>query len=140
MATDTDRLADMIRESDLIDFTPTERLLLAQRLIARGVTMPAEPLPEPPPLHCSWCGRTDPENRREGYGGLTDIRVIVAEAEEGQADVMRLACYEHLEVVAQQLGAIGFFSHRHGGINYLEPMACPGYLDMKNCPTPDPED
>lgn len=95
---------------------------------------------EPPPNVCHWCDKTDDDNYDDGYGPLVDIRVIIADREEGNADVLRWSCQEHMEKASQALCAIGFADHRHGGINFLEPQDCPGYTNYGSCPTPATED
>lgn len=126
---DADRLAALLVELD--PATPEIRYhVLADRLVARGVIVP-ETVPAPPPLHCSYCGRT--------YH-LTDVRVIIAESEEGWADEMRLVCENHIDSMTEGLRNLGFKSHRHGGINFLEDDNCPGRNNKAACPTPDPED
>lgn len=86
---------------------------------------------------CSWCGITETQNRQDGFGPLTDITVTTARGEEGYAEEVRYACNEHLIKQTQLLVALGYGSHRHGGINFLETDLCPGYLNMSDCPTPE---
>ncbi len=95
------------------------------------------PLPE---NTCSWCGITDSDNEDDGYGYLTDITVTTAKGEEGWAEELRWVCQKHLEEVTTSLIGLGFGSHRHGGINYLEDDQCLGYIHMDACPTPEVED
>lgn len=87
--------------------------------------------PEPALPHCSYCDRTNQ---------LTDVRVIIAESEEGWADERRLVCENHIDSMTAGLRRLGFRSHRHGGINYLEDDDCPGCDNKAACPTPEPED
>lgn len=98
-----------------------------------GVTKPTEEL-ELPPLRCSRCGVTEDD---EPDGFLSDVRVMTADGEEGQADVTMLLCGRDLEEVLPVLRGLGFKDHRHGGINFLEDTECPGW---EKCPTPNPED
>lgn len=128
--TDADRLAHLLCELD--PATPEMRYhMLADRLVARGVTVPIEPSPPRAVLHCSYCDRTS---------HLTDVRVVIAEAEEGFADIMRLVCENHLDSMTKGLRNLGFRDHRHGGINFLEDPYCPGFNDMALCPTPETDD
>lgn len=95
-----------------------------------------EPAP-PPPLPenvCVSCGATESESE---WGCLTDVRVIIADGEEGYADLKKYVCEECLEPMQDALCALGFKDHRHGGINYLEDAKCVGALDTGKCPTPD---
>jgi hypothetical protein len=82
---------------------------------------------------CSVCGMTESES---GWGMFVDVRVVVAEGEEGFADITQLLCDEHLETVTKALMNLGFKDHRHGGVNYLEDSTCPGENEMDACPTP----
>lgn len=85
--------------------------------------------PPPEPV-CSICG--DPDG-----GILTDVRVIIADGEEGYADITQLLCEEHLILMQDELPKLGFRDHRHGGINFLEDPNCPGTTgSMHDCPTP----
>ena len=135
-----DQLATLIHEIDDVVGSGVPAHTLAAALLARGVTMPAEPREELPVPRCSYCTRTSADNRRDGFGPLVDVRVIVAESEEGFADVMRLVCNQHLIVVTSRLADAGFTSHKHGGICFLEDTKCPGYTDPILCPTPEPDD
>lgn len=100
---------------------------------------PAE-TPEPAPLRCFFCACTEEDNRRNGWGPLTDIRVIVAEGEEGYGNILRLVCNDHLITTTVGLAELGFADHRHGGINFLEDPKCPGAARYGDCPTPEVED
>lgn len=89
----------------------------------------------PPPNVCHWCGKTDTENEDDGYGPLVDIRIRVAEGEEGDSNLVRFACNQHLEEATKTLVDAGFGIHAHGGICFLEVMDCPGVNG--DCPTPE---
>lgn len=93
----------------------------------------------PPENFCSWCGITDHDNREDGFGPCTDISVMTANGEEGFAHEVRWACQEHLCEVTVALVGLGFGSHRHGGINFLEDYRCPGLSHRNDCPTPEIE-
>jgi hypothetical protein len=80
----------------------------------------------PPDNECFRCGMTDSENEDNGYGGLIDFRVITSEGEEGYANELRFVCQDHFEELSEALIDLGFGSHRHGGINFLEDDKCPG--------------
>ena len=54
-----------------------------------SVQEPPEPKPE---HHCAVCGKTDEQNRDDGYGDLIDVHVIVYEGYEGLSDVTRFFC------------------------------------------------
>jgi hypothetical protein len=89
----------------------------------------------PPPVHkCMLCDVTDEND------WLTDITVMTAYGEEGFAEEKRYVCEEHVEDVTSELIKMGFGSHRHGGINFLEDSSCPGYEKMELCPTPESDD
>lgn len=95
----------------------------------------------PPPEHtCHWCGKTDSENEDDGYGPLVDIFVLVANGEEGQAEQLRYVCNDHLIEQSRALINLGYGVHKHGGTNFLEPMDCPGYDHMDDCPTPEDDE
>lgn len=99
-----------------------------------------ELLPKPAVRTCSWCDITDEQNFQDGYGNLTDVRVITAASEEGFADIERFMCNGHLITVTALLRGMGFKDHRHGGINFLEDDHCPGFDHMEACPTPAKDD
>ena len=92
-------------------------------------------MPDPPERVCSWCGMTEDETE---WGSLFDVRVVTREGEEGFADVTQLLCDEHAIEVLEELKALGFKSHIHGGTNSLEDMNCPGSGMIVGgvCPTP----
>jgi hypothetical protein len=94
----------------------------------------------PPDHECHFCGMTDTENEDNGFGPLTDVRVIIANGEEGFADITRWVCNDHLISVTEDLRRSGFSEHRHGGINFLEDMDCPGSRNMDDCPSPAPDE
>jgi hypothetical protein len=89
---------------------------------------------------CVTCGATDLENQIAGYGPLTDVHIIMAEGEEGYANERRFVCNDHLIMMSLIFNGLGFSSHRHGGINNLEDVLCPGFRNMDDCPTPDNEE
>jgi len=86
-----------------------------------------------PVYTCAKCGRTQEEVDHEP---LTDVRVIVADGEEGFSDVTLLLCSEHLWGVCAGLQRFGFVDHRHGSTSSLESESCPGYENMDACPMP----
>lgn len=86
--------------------------------------------PEPEPNRCWTCGVSE----HDEY--LTDVRVIVAEGEEGHADLLRWFCDRDLENVTLALVGDGWCDHRHGGINFLEDTSCPGARDSSQCVAP----
>lgn len=96
-----------------------------------------EPPPPPPPISCVRCGREI--DRTLDY--YTDVRVEIARNEEGYANVLRYVCSDGespcLEEMQNALQDLGFVLHYHGGINFLEPMECPGRVDRSLCPTPE---
>lgn len=93
---------------------------------------------EPPQNHCHWCGKSDDDNEDDGFGPLVDFQVLVADGEEGYSRVLRYACQDHHEWLADQLVELGFGIHAHGGICFLEDQRCPGYTDLSSsCPTPE---
>lgn len=75
-------------------------------------------LPEPV---CSKCHITLIDSEDE-Y--LCDVRVIVADGEEGHADITQWLCAPCLEQRLYSLRNLGFVDHRHGGINFLEAQDC----------------
>lgn len=85
-----------------------------------------------PPRFCSICGVAEDE---AVYGTLIDAQTIVADGEEGFADITLLLCDECAVPVFNGLVALGFKDHRHGGANHLEDTECPGYRGGE-CPTP----
>lgn len=86
-----------------------------------------------PPHFCSLCGIFEQEAL---YGVLVDARVIVADGEEGFADITLLLCDDCSVGVFKGLQNLGFKDHRHGGANSLEDQNCPGADRMRACPTP----
>lgn len=90
------------------------------------VTDPPEPEPE---NRCAACGKTDRENRDEGFGDLIDFRMLVHEGEEGFSDVTRFFCDADLGWIAQVLVELGFGSHHHGSTTFVEAdtSECGGY-------------
>lgn len=92
-----------------------------------SITAVAEPV-----RRCSRCGNSEDDQT----GSLTDVRVTIANGEEGYAEIVQLVCDECLDDVSDGLRALGFSDHRHGGINFLEDGSCPGVRDMNACPTP----
>jgi hypothetical protein len=88
------------------------------------------------PHACALCGATDLDNESDGYGPLVDVEIRAAYGEEGTANPTRYFCQEHLNVVCETLVKLGFGVHRHGGINYLEVLDCPGVRNPEDCPTP----
>lgn len=94
--------------------------------------------PYPDPV-CNWCGMTW-EEQEDNYGyGLLDMTVEVSDGEEGHAIARTYACAEHADEKTKALRALGFVSHRHGGINFLEPEDCVGTKSYGACPTPQEE-
>lgn len=79
--------------------------------------------PSPPEPVCSRCGMPEFESE---WGRLLDVRVVVAEGEEGFADLTQLLCDKHAGEAIDALRRLGFRDHRHGGTNLLEDRACPG--------------
>lgn len=65
---------------------------------------------------------------------LTDIRVIVAYGEEGQAMITRYVCDTHLDEYCDIFVGMGFCDHDHGGINFLEDTNCDGTENPNSCP------
>lgn len=62
------------------------------------------------------CDKTE-----DDYGyPLTYVTVRTRVGEEGYAEVGQALCDEHFFSMQEALRLIGFESHRHGGINYLE--------------------
>jgi hypothetical protein len=90
-----------------------------------------EPLPKPEPNRCFVCGITDDYDAPDDDIAdlLVPIQVIVSEGEEGQANELRYFCYFHFTLVTEPLIKLGFGSHRHGGINFLEDESCGGYYE-----------
>ena len=74
---------------------------------------------------CTRCGQED------DY--LTSVQVVTAQGEEGFADITHLFCQLCLVEVTTTLTELGFKDHRHGGVNFLEDMDCPGW---NGCVTP----
>lgn len=93
-----------------------------------------------PDNRCSWCGKTDSENSEDGFGSCLDISVEIASGEEGWAKEFRWMCNDHLIEIPMALIDLGFNSHRHGGINFLEDHNCPGYNHRDDCPTPEEDE
>ena len=88
------------------------------------------PLPPAAQHKCLVCGKTDEENEDEYGGPLVDVRVIVADGEEGCSDVKRWVCYLHWENVFTELMEMGFESHHHGSTTMLsneDDPPCGGY-------------
>lgn len=85
---------------------------------------------------CVTCGATDLENQIAGYGSLTDVRIIMADGEEGYANEVRLVCNDHLIMMSLIFDGLGFSNHRHGGINHLEAVLCPGHMRADACIQP----
>jgi hypothetical protein len=97
-----------------------------------------DPPPPPEVHHCMHPGCDVTDEDRVDW--LFDFTVECAYGEEGWAREKRYVCEEHLPQLAQDLIALGFGSHRHGGINFLEVTSCPGWTHMDSCPTPEKED
>lgn len=76
------------------------------------------------------CGRTAND---EGWPTLIYLTVLTSPGEEGYAEVTRVYCQEHFEIVARQLVSMGFGSHNHHGTNLLDAEVCGGY---GTCPMP----
>jgi hypothetical protein len=90
--------------------------------------------PQAPERSCSVCGVSEDDT---AWGSLVDVRVVIADGEEGFADITQLLCDKHLEHMQIGLSDLGFKDHRHGSINYLEDESCSGaHGRMDNCPTP----
>jgi len=69
------------------------------------------------------------------------VTVITADGEEGYAHVTQLLCDKPdcFERVRAGVQALGFVTHHHGGIDYLEDTTCCGGVNAyKNCPHPTP--
>lgn len=79
--------------------------------------------------YCSKCGINEEDDE---WQRLHDIRVVVADGEEGYANIIMLLCEECAHYMYGALISLGFYDHRHGGINFLESPYC----DYENCPTP----
>lgn len=79
-------------------------------------------------VKCESCGISmldEPDNY------MCDIRVVIAQGEEGFADVKLNVCGACLMDYQKALLLLGFRDHRHGGINFLDDTSCPdGY---ENC-------
>lgn len=112
--------------------------ILADELRKAGYTVRA-PAPPPPRHTCLVCGTT-----QEGEGWypepyMTDVTVVTAQGEEGYAHETRYVCLEDvcLQELTDALVKLGFGSHRHGGINFLEVTDCPGASKTSDCPTPE---
>lgn len=101
---------------------------LAIRELRRLGYIIKDPLPPPPVQRCLYCGNTD---------DLIDVTVEVAHGEEGYARVERYVCDGDLVMLTAQLIDLGFGTHAHGGICFLEVTKCPGFTDMDQCPTPE---
>lgn len=101
---------------------------MAEYLRAAGWKLTPPP-PEPPVYTCLWdgCDTTDEQE------ALIDVTVEVNRSEEGHATVRRFVCGWHSDEAMRALVRLGFGSHRHGGINFLE-APCPGSDDMTACP------
>jgi hypothetical protein len=95
--------------------------------------------PPPPPRpvhHCMRCGKSEAETDEEW---LTDIMVEVAVGEEGYSREMRYVCQDDMVGVLEALIKIGFSSHYHGSIVFLEDVSCPASghtLPVGECLTP----
>lgn len=102
------------------------------KVIARAAAELA--IPDEPERRCSVCGMVESAT---DFESLVDVRVVVANGEEGFADITQLLCDDHLPGILDGLVALGFVDHRHGGINFLEDPSCPGYRGGREaCPTP----
>lgn len=127
---------------------PVPQLRSMIRLLGDGEMTPIakrqlESLCAEPPIPdnlCFRCGKSDTENEEDGFGPLVDVSVMVANGAEGFAHVLRYVCNQHLIAVTDAFRGLGFVSHRHGGINFLEPLDCPGRGDPRACPSPEEED
>jgi hypothetical protein len=133
--------------SDLAQFNLAKRLALKfgstkwenltdpgrQHWLDAADELMAESVVEPLEDRCSVCDLTGSQT---GWGILVSVRVVVAEGEEGFADITQLLCDDHFETVQEDLIRLGFQDHRHGGINYLEDETCPGSVHMDECSTP----
>jgi hypothetical protein len=95
------------------------------------------PPPPPSPVHrCMRCGKSEAETDEEW---LTDITVEAAVGEEGYSRERRWVCQDHLEEVTGALIKLGFASHYHGSIVFLEDVSCPASghtIPVGECPTP----
>ena len=100
------------------------------RLEGRIAELRSQPEPE---YFCAIC-HTFPEDTEDGV--LTDVRVIVADGEEGFSDVTLLLCDDHLARMTQKLTKLGFIDHRHGSTSSLEDLTCLGSSFRGRCPTP----
>jgi len=85
-----------------------------------------------PVLMCVMCHDEAPDEDEF----LTDATVVVADGEEGYSNVTLLLCSDHLDLVAEGLGKLGFIDHRHGATSTLEDRNCPGFSHLDQCPTP----
>ena len=114
----------------MTELTRRERKERIRRLESEILSLKREPEPE---RVCSHCGVN--ESLTE-YGNLTEVRVIMAQGEEGFADIIQLLCEDGLEAIQMELLKLGFKDHRHGGVDFLEDVDCPGFEDMDKCKTP----
>lgn len=101
---------------------------LARKLRGYGYKV-IEPVPQPP-CECSECGISD----KEDY--LVEFRVQIASGEEGYSDVTIYRCDLHSSELMEAIFEMGFLTHHHGTISYLEDTRCPGARRRDDCPTP----
>lgn len=102
----------------------------------RSLTKAIENYVEPEPLRCAVCGTTEDENDMP----LLDVTVEVSQGEEGWDRVMLWYCDVHAWPLLKQIQSLGFNSHRHGGINFLEDRGCIGSSSYGACLTPTEDD
>jgi hypothetical protein len=114
----------------MTELTRKERKERIRRLESEILSLRREPEPE---RVCSRCGVR--ESLTE-FGHLIDIRVIIADREEGFADITQLICDTDIRILQIKLMELGFKDHRHGSIDFLEDIECPGFEDMDKCKTP----
>lgn len=87
---------------------------------------------------CRACGERDDSNGGSN-GYLTDFTITIAQSEEGYSHIDSQLCSVCLEKVTEALAGVGVAMHAHGGICFLEDLACPGASDPQDCPTPEPQ-
>lgn len=81
-------------------------------------------------IYCSQCGVSE-DDAPDNY--LVDITVIIANGEEGFADITQYLCDDCAPAIVLMLQNLKFMDHRHGGINYLEDPDC---MAVDQCKTP----
>jgi len=113
------------------DLASPDYQAMAIALQDAGWTVKPPPLP-PPVRKCYACEVTDEDDY------LTEFTAVTCGQghSEGYDHRTLYACEYHFDDLADGLRELGFKTHYHGSITFLEDEECPG-KNGKECPTPE---